>query len=88
MMNTPVEDSPMLESFIKGDNAFRNSRFKLIPYISKVSKLITDAICSLSWYLNGSSFILVEKSFSSTSDLSLQNIENKQSDKSKPVCQL
>lgn len=38
MMNTPMEDTPLLESFIKGDNAFRNSRFKLIPYISKVSK--------------------------------------------------
>uniref|UniRef100_A0A6N2L728 START domain-containing protein n=1 Tax=Salix viminalis TaxID=40686 RepID=A0A6N2L728_SALVM len=38
MMNTPVEDSPLLESFIKGDDAYRNSRFKLIPYISKVGK--------------------------------------------------
>lgn len=36
MMNTPVEDSPLLESFIKGDDAYRNSRFKLIPYISQV----------------------------------------------------
>lgn len=38
MMNTPVEDAPLLESFIKGDDAYRNSRFKLIPYISKVGK--------------------------------------------------
>lgn len=36
MMNSPVEDTPLLESFIKGDDAYRNSRFKLIPYISKV----------------------------------------------------
>ena len=36
MMNTRLEDSPLLESFVKGDDAFRNSRFKLIPYISKV----------------------------------------------------
>lgn len=36
MMNSPVEDAPLLESFIKGDDAYRNSRFKLIPYISKV----------------------------------------------------
>jgi len=45
MMNTPVEDAPLLESFIKGDDAFRNSRFKLIPYISKVSKC--EVNCSL-----------------------------------------
>ncbi|MBA0774553.1 hypothetical protein Gotri_009755 [Gossypium trilobum] len=36
MMNTPVEDSPLLYNFINGDDAYRNSRFKLIPYISKV----------------------------------------------------
>ncbi|CAL1359507.1 unnamed protein product [Linum trigynum] len=35
MMNTPLEDSPLLQSFVNGDDAFRNSRFKLIPYISK-----------------------------------------------------
>jgi len=36
MMDTPIENAPLLESFVKGDDAFRNSRFKLIPYISKV----------------------------------------------------
>lgn len=36
MMDTPLEDSPLLESFVNGDDAYRNSRFKLIPYISKV----------------------------------------------------
>lgn len=36
MMSTRLEDAPLLESFVKGDDAFRNSRFKLIPYISKV----------------------------------------------------
>lgn len=36
MMTTPVKEAPLLESFIKGDDAYRNSRFKLIPYISKV----------------------------------------------------
>ncbi|KAL1109158.1 hypothetical protein V6Z11_D03G159800 [Gossypium hirsutum] len=35
MMNTPVEDSPLLHNFVNGDDAYRNSRFKLIPYISK-----------------------------------------------------
>lgn len=39
MMNTPLKDAPLLESFVKGDDAYRNSRFKLIPYISKVSIL-------------------------------------------------
>ncbi|KAL4359687.1 hypothetical protein AHAS_Ahas08G0102300 [Arachis hypogaea] len=36
MMTTPVEDTPLLESFMKGDDTYRNSRFKLIPYISKL----------------------------------------------------
>lgn len=37
MMKTPLEESPLLERFVNGDDAYRNSRFKLIPYISKVS---------------------------------------------------
>ena len=37
MMRTPLESSPLLKSFVEGDDAFRNSRFKLIPYISQVS---------------------------------------------------
>lgn len=39
MMTTPLKDSPLLESFVNGDDAFRNSRFKLIPYISKVCEI-------------------------------------------------
>ncbi|PHU20389.1 Importin subunit alpha [Capsicum chinense] len=35
MMNSPLEDSPLLESFVKGDDSYRNSMFKLIPYISE-----------------------------------------------------
>nr|GEZ76873.1 protein enhanced disease resistance 2-like [Tanacetum cinerariifolium] len=35
MTRTPLEESVLLERFVKGDDAFRNSRFKLIPYISK-----------------------------------------------------
>lgn len=38
MMSTPLEEAPLLESFVKGDDAYRNSRFKLIPYISKVGE--------------------------------------------------
>ncbi|MBA0552738.1 hypothetical protein Golob_023518 [Gossypium lobatum] len=41
MMNTPVEDSPLLHKFVNGDDAYRNSRFKLIPYISKVGACST-----------------------------------------------
>lgn len=37
MMSTPLKDAPLLEAFVKGDDTYRNSRFKLIPYISKVS---------------------------------------------------
>ncbi|KAF4392311.1 hypothetical protein G4B88_005270 [Cannabis sativa] len=44
MMNTPLEDSPLLESFVKGDDAYRNSRFKLIPYISKGSWIVKQSV--------------------------------------------
>lgn len=44
MMNTPVEDAPLLESFIEGDDAYRNSRFKLIPYISKGSWIVKQSV--------------------------------------------
>ncbi|OMO70969.1 hypothetical protein COLO4_28423 [Corchorus olitorius] len=36
MIKTPLEDHPSLYNFVNGDDAYRNSRFKLIPYISKV----------------------------------------------------
>ncbi|XP_024017099.1 protein ENHANCED DISEASE RESISTANCE 2 isoform X1 [Morus notabilis] len=44
MMNTRLEDAPLLESFVKGDDAFRNSRFKLIPYISKGSWIVKQSV--------------------------------------------
>ncbi|KAF9594814.1 hypothetical protein IFM89_034797 [Coptis chinensis] len=44
MMNTAVEDNPLLESFINGDDAYRNSRFKLIPYISKGSWIVKQSV--------------------------------------------
>ncbi|XP_042521222.1 protein ENHANCED DISEASE RESISTANCE 2-like isoform X2 [Macadamia integrifolia] len=44
MMSTPVEDSPLLESFINGDDSYRNSRFKLIPYISKGSWIVKQSV--------------------------------------------
>ncbi|XP_042512360.1 protein ENHANCED DISEASE RESISTANCE 2-like isoform X2 [Macadamia integrifolia] len=44
MMCTPIEESPLLESFIKGDDSYRNSRFKLIPYISKGSWIVKQSV--------------------------------------------
>ncbi|XP_062171454.1 protein ENHANCED DISEASE RESISTANCE 2 [Alnus glutinosa] len=44
IMNTPVADAPLLESFIKGDDAYRNSRFKLVPYISKGSWIVKQCV--------------------------------------------
>lgn len=37
MLKTPLEEHQLLHRFVNGDDAYRNSRFKLIPYISKVS---------------------------------------------------
>ncbi|KAL9266699.1 ENHANCED DISEASE RESISTANCE 2-like protein [Drosera capensis] len=44
MMTTPPEDSPLLERFVNGDDAYRNSRFKLIPYISKGSWIVKQSV--------------------------------------------
>ncbi|KAA8539305.1 hypothetical protein F0562_025997 [Nyssa sinensis] len=44
MMKTPLEESPLLERFVNGDDAFRNSRFKLIPYISKGSWIVKQSV--------------------------------------------
>nr|XP_043611883.1 protein ENHANCED DISEASE RESISTANCE 2-like [Erigeron canadensis] len=35
MTSIPIKDIPLLEKFVEGDDAFRNSRFKLIPHITK-----------------------------------------------------
>lgn len=37
-----MEKVPLLQSFINGDDAYRNSRFKLIPYISKVRLYLNE----------------------------------------------
>lgn len=36
MLENPLHEIPLLDSFVSGDDALRNSRFKLIPYISEV----------------------------------------------------
>ncbi|CAK7325457.1 unnamed protein product [Dovyalis caffra] len=44
MLKTPLEGTPLLHSFVNGDDAFRNSRFKLIPYISKGSWIVKQSV--------------------------------------------
>ncbi|KAL2324810.1 hypothetical protein Fmac_023868 [Flemingia macrophylla] len=44
MMKTPLEDNPLLQNFVNGDDAYRNSRFKLIPYISKGSWIVKQSV--------------------------------------------
>ncbi|XP_019194121.1 PREDICTED: protein ENHANCED DISEASE RESISTANCE 2-like isoform X2 [Ipomoea nil] len=44
MLKAPLEDTPLLERFVNGDDAFRNSRFKLIPYISKGSWIVKQSV--------------------------------------------
>ncbi|KAK1419639.1 hypothetical protein QVD17_28867 [Tagetes erecta] len=44
MTRTPLNESPSLERFVNGDDAFRNSRLKLIPYISKGSWLVKQSV--------------------------------------------
>ncbi|KAF9674883.1 hypothetical protein SADUNF_Sadunf10G0173500 [Salix dunnii] len=44
ILKTPLEETPLLHSFVHGDDAFRNSRFKLIPYISKGSWVVKQSV--------------------------------------------
>ncbi|KAL4313056.1 hypothetical protein GQ457_01G044720 [Hibiscus cannabinus] len=44
MIKTPIEDHPLLYKFVSGDDAFRNSRFKLIPYISEGSWIVKQSV--------------------------------------------
>ncbi|GAU15865.1 hypothetical protein TSUD_40860 [Trifolium subterraneum] len=44
MLKTPLEDYPLLKSFVEGDDTYRNSRFKLIPYISKGSWIVKQSV--------------------------------------------
>lgn len=49
-MDKPVESVPLLNNFVNGDDTYRNSRFKLIPYISKVGLcLVIDPILLVSY---------------------------------------
>ncbi|CAK8573166.1 unnamed protein product [Lathyrus sativus] len=44
MTKTPLEDNPLLQSFVEGDDTYRNSRFKLIPYISEGSWIVKQSV--------------------------------------------
>ncbi|XP_052200288.1 protein ENHANCED DISEASE RESISTANCE 2-like isoform X2 [Diospyros lotus] len=44
MTKTPLHETPLLESFVNGDDAYRNSRFKLIPYISQGSWIVKQSV--------------------------------------------
>lgn len=44
MTSIPLEDVPLLQKFVEGDDAYRNSRFKLIPYISKGSWIVKQSV--------------------------------------------
>ncbi|KAE9611431.1 putative protein ENHANCED DISEASE RESISTANCE 2, PH domain, START [Lupinus albus] len=44
MTRSPLEDNPLLQSFVDGDDTYRNSRFKLIPYISKGSWIVKQSV--------------------------------------------
>ncbi|KAI0493461.1 hypothetical protein KFK09_023578 [Dendrobium nobile] len=44
MLDAPLENVPILANFVKGDDAYKNSRFKLIPYISKGSWIVKQSV--------------------------------------------
>ncbi|EOA25157.1 hypothetical protein CARUB_v10018468mg [Capsella rubella] len=44
MLKTPLEEHPLLQSFVNGDDAYRNSRFKLVPHISKGSWIVKQSV--------------------------------------------
>ncbi|KVH90759.1 protein of unknown function DUF1336 [Cynara cardunculus var. scolymus] len=41
---TPIKDVPLLQSFVEGDDAYRNARFKLIPHVSKGPWIVKQSV--------------------------------------------
>ncbi|GKD57574.1 enhanced disease resistance 2-like protein [Tanacetum coccineum] len=41
---TPIQDVPLLQNFVEGDDAYRNSRFKLIPRVSKGPWIVKQSV--------------------------------------------
>ncbi|KAJ4849786.1 hypothetical protein Tsubulata_029033 [Turnera subulata] len=75
MLKTPIDKYPLLHNFVNGDNAFRNSRFKLIPYISQGSWIVKQSVGKKSCligqaldvlYFRGSNYLEVEIDVSSS----------------------
>lgn len=50
MTRTPLEENPGVHRFVNGDDAYRNSRFKLIPHISKVSTRLLQKMHRMIYY--------------------------------------
>ncbi|KAG9146249.1 hypothetical protein Leryth_007956, partial [Lithospermum erythrorhizon] len=44
LLTKPLKQTPLLERFVNADDSFRNSRFKLIPYISKGSWIVKQSV--------------------------------------------
>ncbi|OAE20107.1 hypothetical protein AXG93_3818s1050 [Marchantia polymorpha subsp. ruderalis] len=44
MTHRRLEDDPILEKFVNGDDRLRNSRFKLIPHIAKGSWIVKQSV--------------------------------------------
>ncbi|XVE68882.1 hypothetical protein DITRI_Ditri09bG0105000 [Diplodiscus trichospermus] len=51
MIKTPLEDHLLLYNFVNGDDAYRNSRFKLIPNISKGPWIVKQSVGQRPWLL-------------------------------------
>ncbi|OAY45877.1 protein ENHANCED DISEASE RESISTANCE 2 isoform X2 [Manihot esculenta] len=44
MLKTPLEETPFLLNFVNGDDAYRNARFKMIPYIAKGAWIVKQSV--------------------------------------------
>lgn len=44
MANKRLQDIPLLESFVRGDKYYRNSRFKLCPHVAKGSWIVKQSV--------------------------------------------
>ncbi|KAI3826488.1 hypothetical protein L1987_00536 [Smallanthus sonchifolius] len=71
MTNTPIKDLPLLEKFVNGDDAFRNSRFKLLPHVTKLdidvwSFALARGLASTA--LSCFSSLITETAFANTED--------------------
>lgn len=75
MLKTPLDKHPLLQKFVDGDDTFRNSRFKLIPYISEGSWIVKQSVGKKSClvgqaldvlYFRGTNYLEVEIDVSSS----------------------